>query len=139
MRVTNRAGCTYTSMTVGIYTDSGGTQQPVTKLTQGTIVSNATGVQSCSITPVSIVSGTIYFLAVSPVGGGFNFNGASCLLDYRGNTPQTPGNLPSTWPGTNFDTIGTAGGIPLVVEQTGAAAGLALVGQRLFPRALLIR
>jgi hypothetical protein len=135
MSVAVRSG-TYTSVTLAIYSDSAGV--PNALLGQSNpITSTTVGLHSASmVSNVAITSGVVYWLAILPLGGVYNFTGASGASGYRGKSGQSA--FPNPWDTvSNFSDPGAA--VPISADATGGGAGKALGFQRVFPRALLIR
>jgi hypothetical protein len=126
------AGSTFTSLKVALYSDRPGTTppstaEPDTKLGEATITGTTAGNRTVSLpTPVTVVSGTQYWLMVLPLGGNLNFNGATGATGYKGTTGQSA--LAATFPATTFSDTGVNGGVPMDAEtgseaHSGSASG----------------
>lgn len=123
-----RAGSTFTSLQFAIYADSAGA--PAALLgTTGTTADTSVGSRTLTLgTPVTVVSGTFYWLALLPLGGSVN-----CTLDTTGQYDGNAGNASFPDP-FGADTFGGANNIPMIGES---AAGASPVGRNR-SRALLI-
>jgi hypothetical protein len=120
-------GTSFTSLTLGIYSESGSTS-PAALLAQtsaGAITNNSAGIKTANLTStLAITSGVTYWLAVLSLGGTMNFNAVPGSL-YEGHSGAT----------TLTDPFGTipfndlSNGFPIQADS--AAGGAAITAQAL--------
>lgn len=116
-----RAGGTFTSITVGIYSDSAGV--PGSLLGQSSAITDTSvGTKTAAIASgPAITTGTFYWLMVLPLGGSFNFTGNSGVTGYRGQSGSATFETP--WVTAGDFTDGSANvGMPILIEQAGSGA-----------------
>lgn len=128
MSVAIRSGTSCTSMVLGIYSNAAGVPNTLLGQTVAFNPGSATAVKSAAlVSPVTIVSGTVYHLAaLSLAGGPWNYTGASSA-GYR-NDAAIGGAFEATWDVTG-DSTGGVQALPITADSgvgfVGAGSGAA--------------